>query len=362
MCRNARRRLARAFSCGDLDGPGAAQITGFVATSAFLTLEALGAGIARHLCVDLGIAKVTVRVGERRLLAHLSESHLTHRCAEKPDALRKKGAEYAAVELTRSRANFAPQPGVSTTSSGSSVAGSRDENGDRVVFIALGSNLGNRAQNIEAALRELESSCACRIVDTGMLYDTPPAYVLDQVRFPEPAGHPLRRLFGSHRLLRLRAAHRCIQRLLPGNTPGCSRTEASTRRLGPGPGLVGRPALLFGPSADGRSFGSRRSSTVVKATATLDRACHASMLHVACHRPSVHGVHVAAAVPQHGRQGVDHRRASRTAPPPQGRRGSLGPRLGERPPVRLNVPTWPVACSRRYGACCALPRNKNNTT
>ena len=190
MCRNARRRLARAFSCGDPDRLGAAQITGFVATSAFLTLEALGAGIARHLCVDLGIAKVTVRVGERRLLAHLSESHLTHRCAEKPDALRKKGAEYAAVELTRSRANFAPQPGVSTTSSGGSVAGSRDENGDRVVFIALGSNLGNRAQNIEAALRELESSCACRIVDTGMLYDTPPAYVLDQVRAFPGAGWP----------------------------------------------------------------------------------------------------------------------------------------------------------------------------
>jgi hypothetical protein len=59
-------------------------------------------------------------------------------------------------------------------------------------------------------------------------------------RFPEPAGHPLSRLFGSHRLLRLRAARRCIQRLLPGNTPGCSRTEASARRLGPGPGLVGR--------------------------------------------------------------------------------------------------------------------------
>ena len=177
-------------ACGDPDRPGAAQITGFVATSAFLTLEALGAGIARHLCVDLGIAKVTVRVGERRLLAHLSESHLTHRCAEKPDALRKKGAEYAAVELTRSRANFAPQPGVSTTSSGGSVAGSRDENGDRVVFIALGSNLGNRAQNIEAALRELESSCACRIADTGMLYDTPPAYVLDQVRAFPGAGWP----------------------------------------------------------------------------------------------------------------------------------------------------------------------------
>lgn len=179
-------------------------------------------------------------------------------------------------------------------------------------------------------------------------------------RFPEPAGHPLGRLFGSHRLLRLRAARRCIQRLLPGNTPGCSRTEASAKEAWAW-AWPGRPALLFGLSADGRSFGSRRSSTVVKATATLDRACHASMLHVACHRPSVHGVHVAAAVPQHGRQGVDHRRASRTAPPPQGRRGSLGPRLGERPPVRLNVPTWPVACSRRYGACCVLPRNTNNT-
>ena len=35
-------------ACGDPDRPGAAQITGFVATSAFLTLEALGAGIARH--------------------------------------------------------------------------------------------------------------------------------------------------------------------------------------------------------------------------------------------------------------------------------------------------------------------------
>lgn len=48
--------------------------------------------------------------------------------------------------------------------------------------IALGSNVGNRYQNIESALRYLESN-GFRIHDTSFLYESDPMYVLDQDKF-----------------------------------------------------------------------------------------------------------------------------------------------------------------------------------
>lgn len=51
------------------------------------------------------------------------------------------------------------------------------------IFIALGSNVGDRVQSIEAACREMDSDPDMEIVLTSSLYETEPMYVEDQARF-----------------------------------------------------------------------------------------------------------------------------------------------------------------------------------
>jgi len=55
--------------------------------------------------------------------------------------------------------------------------------GERVLAIALGSNLGDKVRNIEAALRMLETQHGIRVVDTSFLYESSPMYIKDQPRF-----------------------------------------------------------------------------------------------------------------------------------------------------------------------------------
>lgn len=67
-----------------------------------------------------------------------------------------------------------------------------DSQGKRIAALALGSNLGDRFQNIEAALRCLEMlprlssspiSGTLNVVDTSFMYETAPMYVLSQPAF-----------------------------------------------------------------------------------------------------------------------------------------------------------------------------------
>jgi len=51
------------------------------------------------------------------------------------------------------------------------------------VFIALGSNVGDRLVNIEKACREMDAEPGIRIVRTSALYETAPMYVTDQDTF-----------------------------------------------------------------------------------------------------------------------------------------------------------------------------------
>lgn len=54
---------------------------------------------------------------------------------------------------------------------------------ERGVVIALGSNVGNRVEEIEKACRAIDADPDMRIVDTSFLYETKPMYVEDQERF-----------------------------------------------------------------------------------------------------------------------------------------------------------------------------------
>lgn len=53
----------------------------------------------------------------------------------------------------------------------------------RGVVVALGSNVGNRIEEIEKACRAIDADPDMRIVDTSFLYETKPMYVEDQERF-----------------------------------------------------------------------------------------------------------------------------------------------------------------------------------
>jgi hypothetical protein len=55
--------------------------------------------------------------------------------------------------------------------------------GERVLAIALGSNLGDKVRNIETALRMLETQHGVRVIDTSFLYESHPMYVKDQPSF-----------------------------------------------------------------------------------------------------------------------------------------------------------------------------------
>lgn len=54
---------------------------------------------------------------------------------------------------------------------------------ERGVAIALGSNVGNRIEEIEKACRAIDEDPDMRIIDTSCLYETEPMYVEDQQRF-----------------------------------------------------------------------------------------------------------------------------------------------------------------------------------
>ncbi|EPS41664.1 hypothetical protein H072_4422 [Dactylellina haptotyla CBS 200.50] len=127
-------------------------VVNHVEASSYQTIEALVTGIAKVLCVDCNIESVNVR-------------------AEKPSALAL--ARSSEVEITRHKSYFKSSltPLVET-----SPEGVRD------VFIAFGSNLGDKFGMIRSALSELNKR-GVKVIRTSSLYESKPMYVEDQDTF-----------------------------------------------------------------------------------------------------------------------------------------------------------------------------------
>lgn len=121
-----------------------------IEASSYLTVEAFVTEVAKALCLDCGIEKVTVR-------------------AEKPSAL--TFAKAAGVEVTRERSFFAVEAPIKD-----------GEKGTHDVFLALGSNLGERLKAINDAVAELDKR-GLKVTRTSSLYQSAPMYVEDQPTF-----------------------------------------------------------------------------------------------------------------------------------------------------------------------------------
>ncbi|KAK6337748.1 trifunctional dihydropteroate synthetase [Orbilia brochopaga] len=120
-----------------------------VEASAYLTIEALVTGIAKVVCLDCDVDSVTVR-------------------AAKPSALAL--ARSSEVEISRQKSYFHSLTAAST------------QKKTHDVFIAFGSNLGDKFALIRDALAELNKR-GIRVLKTSSLYESLPMYVEDQDTF-----------------------------------------------------------------------------------------------------------------------------------------------------------------------------------
>lgn len=127
----------------------AKRVTQLVEASDYKTIEALVTAVAREACISCRISKITVR-------------------AEKPSAL--TFAECPGVEITREKSFFSQNAAPATG------------DGKHEVFIALGSNVGDRFKNIEASLIALEKK-GIMVKRTSSLYQSAPMYYVEQPTF-----------------------------------------------------------------------------------------------------------------------------------------------------------------------------------
>ncbi|CUS13339.1 unnamed protein product, partial [Tuber aestivum] len=127
----------------------AKRVTEHVEASDYKTVEAFVTAVAKEACVGCGISKITVR-------------------AEKPSAL--TFAEGPGVEITRERSFFLLEESAA------------EPEGKHDVFIALGSNVGDRFKAIKEAVAEVENR-GIKVKRTSSLYQSAPMYYLDQPTF-----------------------------------------------------------------------------------------------------------------------------------------------------------------------------------
>lgn len=133
----------------------------YLESSSAGTLESLIDSLARHL---LPLLSDTTRLG------------ITIR---KPSAL-----PYAtpSISITRTSASASSSNALAGPSRfGREQTGEGKSDRERI-FIALGSNMGDRVDNIRRAVRELEGQ-GVKVIRTGRMYESEPMYVEDQARF-----------------------------------------------------------------------------------------------------------------------------------------------------------------------------------
>ncbi|KAG0167847.1 trifunctional dihydropteroate synthetase [Apophysomyces sp. BC1034] len=145
-------------------------LTRHIESSGYKTVEAFAVAVARIALEKCHVNKIRVML-------------------EKPSAI--LFADASGIEVTRDRA-WLNRVLEEEKVAGRVFAHHAIEEGSskevpttytQTAFIALGSNVGDRVDNIHCALDMLEKECSCAVLDTSFLYETPPMYYTEQPPF-----------------------------------------------------------------------------------------------------------------------------------------------------------------------------------
>lgn len=170
-------------------------ISAYVENSSYKTVESLATSIARVAVLHNKVEKIRVSVDKPSAIMFAKSAGVeVERTREffEQEALQEEQnlrAQSRSDTPASKESVVQPLPSAATierhvTPTSASVhSGAGSAQGWHVVAIALGSNVGNRAANIEAAVQALSEADGCILVDTSFLYETAPMYLLDQPNF-----------------------------------------------------------------------------------------------------------------------------------------------------------------------------------
>ena len=164
-------------------------ISAYVAASSYKTVESLATSIARVAVLQNKVEKVRVSVDKPSAIMFASSAGVEvertreffeQEALQEEQQLRAQSGAAAPSQSTAVPATTSLATSKAPTDAKSTAA---LEQGWHVAAIALGSNVGDRAANIEAAVQALSEADDCVLVDTSFLYETAPMYMLDQPNF-----------------------------------------------------------------------------------------------------------------------------------------------------------------------------------
>lgn len=179
-------------------------ISDYVEESSYKTVESLATSIARVAVLRNRVEKIKVRVDkpsaimfaksagveverDRAFFELEAQQDAEANASGRKDEVGKAGVDNVLTSplllgAASTNLNSLTVDGLSLNE-GSATPSTSAPSSWHIAAIALGSNLGDRANNIEKAVQELSQAEGCRLVDTSFLYETDPMYVMDQPRF-----------------------------------------------------------------------------------------------------------------------------------------------------------------------------------
>ncbi|KAI8064715.1 Dihydropteroate synthase-like protein [Gongronella butleri] len=148
-------------------------LTRYIETSGFKTLEAFAVAVARVALEKCHVNKIRVRLEKPSAILFADASGME--VTRDQHWLRKVLEE----ERVAGRAVHAHASLLTNQQSAKDIP----PDYDHTSYLAIGTNIGNRVENIYEALERLESQAQCIVTDTSFLYETPPMYYTEQPAF-----------------------------------------------------------------------------------------------------------------------------------------------------------------------------------
>ncbi|KAJ2720114.1 trifunctional dihydropteroate synthetase, partial [Coemansia sp. Cherry 401B] len=163
-------------------------VTEVVEKTSYRTVEALATAVARTAIKQCKVPKITIRVEKPSALVFAACSAVEITRSIDDFAASAALASGAASRITSATGSMAPTPSQASTpvpeaAAEAAAANSAIRPAMHSVYIALGTNVGDRLANLHHALACLNDLPLSRLVETSFLYETAPMYVTDQPSF-----------------------------------------------------------------------------------------------------------------------------------------------------------------------------------